>query len=187
VNCRLQKLNSLSHIPGTVPLWCRFEVPCVEGNIAVRYGSRLYLQRRDRLLSIEYVTPLFLITTSTFTSASSNADSQICSNSLKTTVADRCGSSSAALLFLPPPPPPLVVSNLTPFSLYFLLSLYPYRRSKRDGRSVRGSFLRLRLDTHARTHTHNRIFSPSWCRGVGRLDWDSNSLFGYSSVMSFGI
>jgi hypothetical protein len=53
------------------------------------------------------------------------------------------------------------------------MSLYAYGRAKREGRRIRGSFLRLKLDTHAKQN----VF-PSSRRGVGRLDWGSNSVFG---------
>lgn len=82
------------------------------------YGSHLY-PWRDRLLSIEVHTLLSH-------SYHLQLGSQDFFNSLKLTVASRGRSSSAALVFLLP----VLVSNLTPVSFYFLVSLYPYCRAK---------------------------------------------------------
>lgn len=41
--------------------------------------------------------------------------------------------------------------------------------------------MRLRLDTHTHTHTKQNV-SPSSRRGVGRLDWGSNSVFSYTAI-----
>jgi hypothetical protein len=65
-----------------------------------------------------------------------------------------------------------LVTNLTPFSFYFPLSHYPYRRAKRGQRVLPQAEV---------GHTHTNV-SPSSRRGMGRLDWGSNSMFGYSGL-----
>jgi hypothetical protein len=118
-------------------------------------------------ITLDRASHLYLVTINTFTCAGYNVDQQI---SLILKRLSPVVGSSSALRSTPP-------SCLQPHSLVFYCPLYlhPHRRAKLESRRVRGSFLRLRLDIHTQTNV-----SLSSRRGVGRLDWGSNPIFGYN-------